>query len=289
MIPPLSSLQAFEAIARRQSFALAASELHLTASAVSHQIAKLESSLGVKLFERSAKGVQLTPIGAMYLRRVAGVMAALSQATKEVQQQDRQSLYVHASPSFATLWLMPRLSDFTKNHPEIALFVSASPSHSNFQLGTVDIDIRYGIPNWRNLEIEPLGRENIMPLASKEFLQLNRIRQKRDLLKLPLIESAVNLVQWRDWFDSQKILEQPQRVELNFDRAMMSMDAASQGLGIALESEWLAEPYLKSGRLKPVFTQNSSVSLEAHFAVYPKRNADRQPVVQFLKWLHKRH
>lgn len=289
MLPSLSSLQAFEAIARRQSFALAASELHLTPSAVSHQMAKLESSLGVKLFERTAKGVQLTPTGSTYLGRVSGVLAALSQATQEVQQQDRHSLYVHASPSFASLWLMPRLSAFTREHPEIALFVSASPSHSDFQLGKVDIDIRYGVPNWQHLVIEPLPKESIMPLASESFLRQHRIRCKRDLLRVPLIESAVNLVQWCDWLGTQGIEEAPQRVELSFDRAMMSMDAAAQGLGVALESAWLAEPYLSDGRLQPVFAQRATVSLEAHFAVYPQRNAKRPAVVQFLSWLHQTH
>lgn len=289
MLPSLSSLQAFEAIARRQSFALAASELHLTPSAVSHQMAKLESLLGVKLLERTAKGVQLTPVGSTYLRRVSGALAVLSQATQEVQQQDRASLHVHASPSFASLWLMPRLSDFTREHPEIALFVSASPTHSDFQLGTVDIDIRYGVPNWQHLVIDPLVKENIMPLASESFLRQHRIRHKRDLLQVPLIESAVNVVQWRDWFNAQGIEDKPQRVELNFDRAMMSMDAAAQGLGIALESAWLAEPYLSDGRLQPVFSQHASVSLESHFAVYPQRNAKRPAVVQFLTWLHQAH
>lgn len=252
-------------------------------------MAKLESALGVKLFERTAKGVQLTPVGGTYLRRVSGALAALSQATQEVQQQDRQSLYVHASPSFASLWLMPRLSDFMREHPDIALFVSASPLHSDFQLGTVDIDIRYGVPNWQHLVIDPLAKENIMPLASENFLQQYRIRHKRDLLQAPLIESAVNLVQWRDWFDVQGIEDQAQRVALKFDRAMMSMDAAVQGLGVALESSWLAEPYLREGRLQPVFTQHASISLEAHFAVYPQRNANRPAVVQFLTWLHQAH
>ena len=286
MIPSLASLQAFEAIARRQSFALAASELHLTPSAVSHQMTKLEGLLGVKLFERNVKGIALTPAGAAYLRRVSGALAALSAATQEVRQGGRHGMYVHASPSFASLWLMPRISEFTRDNPDIALFVSASPSHSDFQLGLVDIDIRYGVPNWQHLVIEPLATEAIQPLASPDFLQAHRIRQKRDLLQLPLIQSTVNRVQWSDWFAAQGVEASPERVELSFDRAMMSLDAAVQGLGVALESAWLAESYLRQGVLQPVFSRQASVPIQAHFAVYPQRNANRPAVVQFLKWLH---
>lgn len=287
MIPSLSSLLAFEAIARRQSFALAASELHLTPSAVSHQIAKLEGLLGVKLFERTLKSTQLTPEGAAYLRRISGALAALSAATHEARQGGRHSLYVHASPSFASLWLMPRISEFAQTNPDIALFVSSSPSHSDFQQGLVDIDIRYGVPNWQHLVIEPLSTETIQPLASPDFIQAHRVRHKRDLLHVPLIQSTVNRVQWHDWFSAQGLEGPPERVELSFDRAMMSLDAAAQGLGIALESAWLASAYLQRGQLVPVFSRQSALSIQAHFAVYPQRNANRPAVVQFLQWLQK--
>lgn len=286
MIPPLSSLLAFEAIVRRQSFQLAASELHLTPSAVSHQIAKLESLLGTKLLERSTKGVATTPAGEAYVRRVSGALAALTAATQDVRHSTGNHLYVHASPSFASLWLMPRISAFAKKHPQISLFVSASPTHSDFQLGMVDIDIRYGVPNWQHVEIEPMAMERIQPLASPEFLKTHRIRRKEDLLTVPLIQSTVNRVQWADWFEARGSELRPARFELSFDRAMMSLDAAAQGIGVALESSLLAESYLKKKLLIPVLGTTSAVSLQAHFAVYPQRNAARPEVVQFLKWLH---
>jgi DNA-binding transcriptional LysR family regulator len=289
MIPPLTSLLAFEAIARRQSFALAASELHLTPSAVSHQMAKLERQLGLKLFERSTRGVVLTPAGQDYLRRISGALAALSAATQEARQAGQGNyLYVHSSPSFASLWLMPRLSDFARQHPDISLYVSASPQHSDFQLGQIDIDIRYGVPHWPNVEVEPLATELIQPLTSPGFLKVHAVRHKQDLLQLPLIQSTVNLVQWPDWFDAQGVKTRPERYEYSFDRAMMSLDAASQGLGVALESSFLAESHLRSKRLVPLFARSAGRSLQAHFAVYPQRNANRMAVRQFLAWLHQR-
>ena len=285
MIPPLSSLVAFEAIVRRQSFQLAASELHLTPSAVSHQMAKLESLLGAKLLERSTKGVVPTPAGEAYVRRVSGALAALTAATQDVRLNTENRLYVHASPSFASLWLMPRISDFAKMHPDISLFVSASPQHSDFQLGMVDVDIRYGVPNWQHVAIEPIAVERIQPLASPAFLKTHNIRRMHDLLKVPLIQSTVNRVQWADWFEAKGSDLRPSRFELSFDRAMMSLDAAAQGIGVALESSLLSESYLKKKQLRPVLGPTCTVSLEAHFAVYPQRNAARPEVIQFLKWL----
>src|SRR3982750_3972504 len=124
-LPPMPNLLAFEAVARRRSFALAAAELHVTASAVSHQIARLESAFGVKLFERSAHGVRLSPAGEQYLSRVSGGLAAITAATDDMRQGVSNSLYVHCSPSLATLWLMPRLPRFAQAHPDIYPNLSA--------------------------------------------------------------------------------------------------------------------------------------------------------------------
>src|SRR5947209_5770004 len=107
-VPPLSNLLAFEAVARRRSFAHAALELHLTPSAISHQVARLETQLGVRLLERSAHGVRVTAAGEQYLGRIGGALSALVAASDDVQQGVRDSLYVHSTPSFASLWLMPR-------------------------------------------------------------------------------------------------------------------------------------------------------------------------------------
>jgi LysR family glycine cleavage system transcriptional activator len=214
-------------------------------------------------------------------------LAALATATQEARHAGQGNyLYVHSSPSFASLWLMPRLSDFARHHPDVSLYVSASPQHSDFQLGQIDIDIRYGVPNWPHVEIEPLATERIQPMASPGFLKSHPVRHKQDLLQWPLIQSTVNVVQWSDWFLEQGVSTRPERFEYSFDRAMMSLDAAAQGLGVALESSFLAESYLKSQRLVPVFGRSAAHALQAHFAVYPQRNANRPAVVQFLKWLH---
>jgi LysR family glycine cleavage system transcriptional activator len=285
MLPPLPSLVAFEAIARRRSFALAAAELHLTPSAVSHQVARLEDFLGVKLFERSSRGVKLSPAGEGYLQRVAGALGAIGAATDDVRQGVRNSLYVHASPSFASLWLMPRIGQFAQAHPGVSLFLSASHLHSDFELGQVDIDIRYGVPNWPQLVIKPIFREPILPLASPAFIARHQIREPADLLQVPLIQSTVGVVQWADWFSLHPPLKRPERFALRFDRAMMALDAAVQGLGVALESTVIAGSHLAQGRLRPLFDPAWAIPVQAHFVVYPERHGYRSEVAQFLEWL----
>jgi LysR family glycine cleavage system transcriptional activator len=285
MLPPLPSLQAFEAIARRRSFALAASELHLTPSAVSHQVARLEDFLGVKLFDRSSRGVKLSPAGEAYLQRVAGAMGAIGAATDDVRQGVRNSLYVHASPSLASLWLMPRIAQFAQAHPGVSLFLSASHLHSDFELGQVDIDIRYGIPAWPQLVVKPIFRELIMPLASAAFIERHQIRTPADLLQVPLIQSTVSVVQWADWFALHKSLRKPERFALRFDRAHMALDAAAQSMGVALESSVIGGGHIQAGRLQPVFDPAWAIAVQAHFVVYPERHGYRSEVAQFLDWL----
>ncbi len=285
-LPPMPNLLAFEAVARRRSFALAAAELHLTASAISHQIARLEADLDIRLFERSAHGVRLSPPGQQYLSRLSGALAAIAAATDDLRQGVSNSLYVHCSPSLATQWLMPRLHLFAQAHPDISLNLSAAHIHSDFALGQVDMDIRYGVPQWPNLVVEPLFEERILPLASAAFIRQHRLKRPEQLLNVPLIQSNVSVVQWSDWFAAYSDKRAPDRFTLRFDRAHMSLDAAAQGLGIALESTTTGGKHLAEGKLRPVLGMDKCLRVKAHFAVYPARHAKRRPVEAFLAWLH---
>jgi DNA-binding transcriptional LysR family regulator len=285
-VPPVANLLAFEAVARRRSFALAAAELHVTASAISHQVARLESDLGVRLFERSAHGVRLSAAGERYLSRVAGALTAIAVATEDLRQGVSNSLYVHAAPSIASLWLMPRLHAFAQAHPDITLNLSAAHTPSDFALGQADVDIRYGVPHWPDLVVEPLFVERIVPLASPSFVRQHRLRRVDQLLEVPLIQSNVSVVQWTDWFSKFTDKRAPERFAVRFDRAQMALDAATQGLGVALESATIAAQHLADGRLRPVFGLDRCVPVKAHFAVYPAKHAKRAPVEAFLTWIH---
>lgn len=285
-VPPTPHLLAFEAVARRRSFALAAAELHLTASAVSHQVAKLEAHLGVRLFERSAHGVRLSAAGERYLARIGGALLAITAASDDLRQGVSNSLYVHSAPSIASLWLMPRLRGFAQACPEIALNLSAAHTPSDFALGQADVDIRYGVPHWPDLVVEPLFEERIVPLASPAFIRERGLKKPEQLLDLPLIQSNVSVVRWSDWFAAYTERRAPVHFAVRFDRAQMSLDAATQGLGVALESATIAAGHMALRQLKPVFGLEMGLKVKAHFAVYPTRHAKRPAVEAFLAWLH---
>jgi DNA-binding transcriptional LysR family regulator len=285
-LPPVPNLLAFEAVARRRSFALAAAELHLTASAVSHQVARLEAHLGVRLFERSAHGVRISAAGEHYLMRVGGALSAIASATEDLRQGVGNSLYVHSAPSFASLWLMPRLHGFAQAFPDIALNLSAAHTHSDFTLGQADLDIRYGVPNWGDLVVEPLFEERIVPMASPAFIKEHRLKRLEQVAEVPLIQSNVSVVQWPDWFSRFTNLRAPERFPVRFDRAQMSLDAATQGLGVALESTTIGGLHLAEKKLRPVFGMDKGITVKAHFAVYPARHSRRAAVEAFLSWLH---
>jgi len=273
-------------VARRRSFAYAAVELHLTASAISHQISRLEAQLGVQLFERSAHGVRLSSVGDQYLMRISGALSALLAATDDLERGVENSLSVQSTPSFASQWLVPRLRAFSEAYPEITLNLSAAHTHSDFALGQTDLDIRYGVPQWPDMVVEPLFEERIVPLASPAFIRMHRLKRPEQMTDVPLIQSTVSVVQWSDWFAAFTNHRAPERFMLRFDRAHMSLDVAAQGLGIALESSTIASRHLTDKRLSPVFGLDKAIRVKAHFVVYPARHARRRPVEAFLTWLH---
>ena len=285
--PPMSCLLAFEAAARHTTFAAAATELNLTPSAVSHQIARLEQLLDIRLFDRTARTIELTDAGKEYLRRVASALDLISVATDTLRKPVRGALNVHASPSFATLWLMPRLPDLAVALPNVALSLSSSVVPSDFADDEVDIDIRYGVPNWPQLEVIPVFEEPILPLASPAFVEANHIETPEDLLRVPLIQSVVNVLQWHDWFRARGIEHVPGRFQFRFERTFMALEAASQGLGVAFDSASSADGHLRSGRLRRVFHDDWSIRVKSHFLVFPSRNRHRAEVASFIDWVQR--
>jgi DNA-binding transcriptional LysR family regulator len=181
---------------------------------------------------------------------------------------------------------MPRLRGFAQAHPDIALNLSAAHTPSDFALGQADLDIRYGVPQWDDLVVEPLFVERIVPLASPGFIREHRLKRIEQLFDVPLIQSNVSVVQWSDWLREFSDRRAPEQFALRFDRAQMSLDAATQGLGVALESVVNAGPHLSTGKLKPVFGLDKAIRVKAHFVVYPAKHAKRPPVEAFLSWVH---
>jgi len=285
-LPPLKGVVAFEVVARLGSISKAAEELNLTASAVSHQIAGIESYVGRRLFERTSRGLTLTPVGERYQQDLAGALALMASAAQNARSAEGvEILRVHASPSFASLWLMPRLSQFMRQHAEIRIQLSSSHTHSDFSRGEVDLDIRYGAAFWRDLHVETLFNEEVLPMAHPALLERLDIRAPEDLLSQPLVFSEINLVQWPRWFAAHGVPLGPATYSLKFDRAYHVIDAALQGMGIALESNRLAERFLERGELVPVFADRKAMQVHAHHLVYPPLHGRWNKVLRFVEWL----
>ena len=286
-IPPLKAVMTFDVVARLGSISKAADELNLTPSAISHQISNVESQIGLKLFERTARGVELTPAGERYQKSIRGALTVIAAAAENARADRLEVLRIQASPSFAALWLLPRLSRFRNEHPEIKVRLSASHVHSDFARAEVDLDIRYGLQTWNDLHVEAIFAEEIVPLISPALKEQLQLQKPEDLLVQNLILSNVNMVQWPQWFAAQGVPISPSEYNLSFDRAYLSIQAATQGLGIALESDRLAEDALGRGLLVPVFPYCKRIQIHGHHLVYPPSHSGRNKVARFVEWIRK--
>jgi LysR family glycine cleavage system transcriptional activator len=287
-LPPLKGIIAFEVVARLGSVNKAADELNVTASAVSHQITNLEGFVGRRLFDRTSRGLVLTPVGERFRNDITGALALIASAALHARSSEGiEVLRVHVSPSFASLWLMPRLPAFLAEHPDLRVQLSAAHTHSDFSRGEVDLDVRYGAVKWGDLHVETIFEEEILPLVSPALQQRSVVRSAEQLLGQSLIFSDVNVVQWPRWFAAHGVPLSPATYALRFDRAYLAIEAAAQGLGYALESNRLAEPYLKSGALVPVFPDRKGIRAHAHHLVYPEAHARWGKVERFVAWLRR--
>jgi LysR family glycine cleavage system transcriptional activator len=287
-LPPLKGIIAFEVVARLGSINKAADELNVTASAVSHQITNLEGFVGRKLFERTSRGLVLTPVGERYQNDVTGALALIASAAHNARTSEGvEVLRIHVSPSFASRWLMPRLPAFLAEHPDLRIQLSASHTHSDFSRGEVDLDIRYGAIKWGELHVETIFDEEMLPLASPTLLGRAVMRSPEQLLAQPLIFSDVNVVQWPRWFAAHGVPLSPATYALRFDRAYLVIEAAIQGLGVALESNRLSEKALSNGELVPVFADRKAILVHAHHLVYPESHGKWNKVVRFVAWLRR--
>ena len=286
ILPPLKAIQAFEQTARFGNVARAAEVLDLTPSAVSHQLAKLEGMIGRQLFARAARGVSLTPVGEQYLKEVSGILHSLAVATERAASDvSLDCLRLHSSPSFGLLWLMPRLEAFRASHPDIQINLSCSYESLHFSRDKIDVDIRHGLPNWPSYEVRTVRNETFAVLTSPKLLAQRPVRGAADLLECDLILSEATLLKWPQWF-AQHGLARPERpYALSFDRSYMSLEAASHGLGFALESTLLAQKYLAAGTLVEVAPESLSAAVEAHHLVFPKAHSSFPRVRRFLAWM----
>jgi LysR family glycine cleavage system transcriptional activator len=281
---PISTLRVFEAAARWQSFHAAASELNLTASAVSHSIRKMEETLGIVLFERIGRGVSLSSEGQTLMGYTERGFDELQRGLEAVSSRAPRLLRLHSGPSFAAQWLAPRLARFFVQCPDVEVRLSAGVEYARFDTGEFDADIMYGLPRQEGLVVLPLKEETVTPLCAPHIAET--IESPTDLLRHPLIQSDNKQVRWPAWFALNGIAVPSTSRGLRFDRSFLAIAVAADGLGIALESTLLAEREISRGRLvAPLSGRSQDIRYVGHHLVYPPPFERRVQLRLFAQWL----
>ena len=283
-LPPLNALRAFEAAARHLSFTKAANELFVTQAAVSHQIKALEEWFGFPLFRRQARALLLTDEAQAYLPAVRDAFDSLDSATARLLRLDQAGmLNISVAASFAAAWLVPRLGRFADAYPEIDVRISANDLVVDFDQEEVDVAIRYGQGDWPNVVSERFLTEDIFVVCSPKLLEgQHPLRTPMDLEHHTMLHDQMR-EDWRMWLEA-KGLDIESRRSLGISNSSMVIQAAIDGLGVALGRSVLVADDLATGRLVKPF--DDAIHAEfAYYIVYPERNAQRPKVKAFRDWV----
>lgn len=289
-IPSLNALRVFEAAARHGGFASAAEELNVTPAAVSHQVKTLESQLDVALFVRHPRGLELTGAGRQLLPQLTRGLDHLARAVGSVVGGDIAGrLIVNAAPSFAALWLVPRLQGFVRAYPEIQLRVLNSGKPPDLQKGETDVRLTYGAGNYPRLLTRLLMREEVFPVCAPSLLNHSPLRRFADLRNHTLLHDINTgddepTMTWRRWLrDAGETRIDPDR-GIEFGDSVLLTEAAVRGQGVALGRTSLAGDYLASGRLvRPLKTARPADY--AYYMVTTHAGAEQPRIRAFLDWL----
>jgi LysR family transcriptional regulator, glycine cleavage system transcriptional activator len=284
-MPPLQWLLTFNAVMEEGSFASAARRLNLTPSAISHQMRALESRLGLRLFLRDKRVVAPTEEALTYAASIAESFARLSAATNRlVSSGGSRRLPIHCSPSFATLWLTPRLDSFMAEHPAIDITLFASHEPARLGQDGVRIDIQYARPIPDQCDAMGLGEELIAPLASPAFVERHGLGSPGDISRVPLIHSVRSVIPWEQWSARYAPRAPLNPRGLQFDRAHLALAAAAGGLGLVLESTLQAEGHLRRGDLVMPFGPLGITAL-AHRVVFRREDRGDPDIQAFIGWI----
>jgi LysR family transcriptional regulator, glycine cleavage system transcriptional activator len=287
-LPPLNSLRAFEAAARHCSFRHAADELHVSHSAISHQIKLLESQLSVELFHRSVRAVELTDAGRIYYPILRDAFDRIADGTERVRGGRSSSvLNVQVYVTFAVGWLIPRLIDFQKKHPEIQVHIDTSHIDADFQRSNADISVMMGYETQKDVHYEYLFTSDIYPVCSPELIKEGgKLKKPADLLKHNLLYIDHAEDDWPNWFNAAGI--DTEGVDftkgIRFNSYMLALDAAIDCAGVAIAVRPFGMKDIRAGRLVQPF----EVSAKAYgdwYLAYRDNRSDSQKVIAFQKWI----
>ena len=292
---PISAgnLRAFEAVARHLNFRAASQEMALTQSAVSRQIQSLEEEVGVSLFLRHTRAVELTSAGAQLLLAVTNALPRIDAAVRQIRQSaGRKSVSLTTFASFASMWLIPRLEQFQRDHPEIDIRIDASDASLDLDVADVDLALRYGPMARMPPAAVRLFGEQLTPVVSPWLLKSSPpLKQPADLAQFALIEAGdahrthLEWLTWRRWFDEQQQSTLVPKRWLHFNYAYQMVQAALTGQGVVLARLPMVAESLANGDLIEPLPNLRMESPHAYWLIVGPRSAQRPETKAFCEWL----
>ena len=287
-LPPLNALRAFEAAGRLGSFKEAAAELHVTPGAVSQHVRLLEAWLGGSLFERHNRRVQLTPAAKAYLEEIGPLFEQLSQATARygMPRTLSRTLSVNAPATFTLRWLVPRLAKFRAAHADVDVNVETSNEPLESLKDDYDVIIRGGPDTFYGYSMRPFLSEERLPVCSPALLQRVPLRSPGDLREHTLLHTSSLPRLWPDWLASAQIPELRPAAALTFDHFYLTLQAAIDGIGVAMGPTALVADDLAAGRLVAPFALVRLPSRSYCTYVAQEKSSDER-VALFRAWLER--
>lgn len=280
---PLNHLRSFQVIGKHLSLARAAEELHLTASALSHQLGQLEDRLGSRLFSRNGRGLQFTDVGRKLHAQVDQSLGELAVALREAagQPQDK-ALVVSALHTFATRWLLPRFTHFP---PQVAnTEIRVSRVDANFDRDNVDCAVFYGDGNWRELAADFLRDEYLVLVCAPSVLAQKPLERYQDVHRYQLLEAKPRPEDWKLWLQKAGVTLDPMPRLLTLESRNLVIEAAEAGLGLAVVDPEMVPKELESGRLVQPW-ELAAKGPGSYYLVYPEGRELSGKVQAFRNWL----
>ncbi len=288
-IPPVNAIRAFEAACRHMQFQLAAEELGVTPAALSYQIRQLEEHLGLKLFRRLNRAVELTREGRVLAPGITNAFQTLEESFALLSPEEDNTLVVSTGPAFSAKWLAPRLHSYLEDHSEIDFRLSANLKLTDFDRDDVDAVIRFGAGNYPDLYVEALFQEIATPLISPKLFEETGSQADETLFeKVTLIHDEslrfIEAGQWETWLDGVNYTTVDASGGLHFSHADHCIEAAVDGNGIVMARLGFAFREINAGRLIAPFKEAISAKGGFYFCC-PPENLEKEKVLHFLAWL----
>jgi LysR family transcriptional regulator, glycine cleavage system transcriptional activator len=278
----LNGLRAVETVARLGSLSAAASELNVSASAVSQQVKRTEEQLGQALFERTASGLMLTEFGTVFTARLGAGFRELAQAVALADEASECTLVVSVAPAFASKWLLPRLSRHFARHPNVLLRIDASVRIADLDRSDIDIAIRLGDGTWPGARAELLLAQEVFPVCAPVIA--DKLKSIEDLALTCAITDERSMVTWESWFEAAGVEPVTFLKGARFTDPMLCLESAIAGHGVMLGWQLLAADALADGRLVAPFGVRAQSGL-GYWLVTSAAKTESRKVRDFKLWI----